>query len=279
MGADPATPGRRAPSRSLEILYQRLLTRFGWGMALLSGLQIVTRALDPPSPWRLPLVLSATVALPVWILLTARLRANPPDKDRSDAFAFTGAAFVMLQLTLVTVLVRDPMRLAAHFTLLGLVGVFVRRRRTFLAALSLILVGIAVTWHLAPPPAASARWMATQLAFATMVGLLVHQLMRTLLYRVGYLLHRLMEARRAVKELRDLIPICAACKRMRNDTGYWETVESYLERHTQAALTHGLCPTCLAAAREELRQDRTHRSGAPDPGPDQPGMPPNRPSS
>jgi sigma-B regulation protein RsbU (phosphoserine phosphatase) len=48
-----------------------------------------------------------------------------------------------------------------------------------------------------------------------------------------------------VKVLRGLIPICAGCKRIRGDTGYWREVEEYLKSRTEAEFSHGLCPECL----------------------------------
>lgn len=51
-----------------------------------------------------------------------------------------------------------------------------------------------------------------------------------------------------VKALRHLIPICANCKRIRDDQGFWNQIESYLSTHTEARFTHGLCPQC----KEEL---------------------------
>ena len=46
--------------------------------------------------------------------------------------------------------------------------------------------------------------------------------------------------------LRGLIPICAQCKKIRDDQQYWHTLENYLHTHMNMKLTHGLCPTCFA---------------------------------
>ena len=59
------------------------------------------------------------------------------------------------------------------------------------------------------------------------------------------LIAKLESALAQVKELRGLLPICACCKRIRNDAGDWDTVETYLRNHTDARLSHGLCPSCL----------------------------------
>lgn len=48
-----------------------------------------------------------------------------------------------------------------------------------------------------------------------------------------------------VRMLQGLIPICAQCKKIRDDKGYWEKVEVYLEKHSKARFTHGLCEECM----------------------------------
>jgi hypothetical protein len=47
-----------------------------------------------------------------------------------------------------------------------------------------------------------------------------------------------------VKKLRGLLPICANCKNIRNDHGYWQSVELYIMEHSSADFTHSLCPDC-----------------------------------
>jgi len=47
-----------------------------------------------------------------------------------------------------------------------------------------------------------------------------------------------------VKQLSGLIPICAHCKKIRDDQGYWQAVEGYISAHSEATFTHGLCPDC-----------------------------------
>ena len=47
------------------------------------------------------------------------------------------------------------------------------------------------------------------------------------------------------KTLSGLIPICASCKKIRDDQGYWQQVEEYIEKHTNAEFTHGLCEECV----------------------------------
>jgi phosphoserine phosphatase RsbU/P len=55
-----------------------------------------------------------------------------------------------------------------------------------------------------------------------------------------------------VRRLRGLLPICAYCKRIRDDRNYWQRVEVYVSEHTDATFTHGICPSCLEGAKAQL---------------------------
>ena len=59
------------------------------------------------------------------------------------------------------------------------------------------------------------------------------------------LIAELQEALANVKTLRGLIPICASCKKIRDDQGYWTHLETYLARHSDASFSHGLCLDCM----------------------------------
>lgn len=56
---------------------------------------------------------------------------------------------------------------------------------------------------------------------------------------------QLEEALKEVRTLQGLIPICAQCKKIRDDKGFWQKVEVYLEDHSNARFTHGLCEECM----------------------------------
>lgn len=73
-----------------------------------------------------------------------------------------------------------------------------------------------------------------------------------------------------VKELQGIIPICAWCKRIRNDTGYWNSVEEYIQGHSQVEFSHSMCPDCMrerygddAVADEDAAHDHDHRIACP----------------
>jgi PAS domain S-box-containing protein len=58
------------------------------------------------------------------------------------------------------------------------------------------------------------------------------------------LIQRLQEALSEVKQLSGLLPICAACKKIRDDKGYWNQIESYIKAHSEAEFSHSICPDC-----------------------------------
>lgn len=65
----------------------------------------------------------------------------------------------------------------------------------------------------------------------------------------------LQRALREVKVLRGLIPICASCKKIRNDGGFWQQLEEYLSDHSEAEFSHGLCQPCIKKLYPGVYQD------------------------
>jgi CheY-like chemotaxis protein len=65
------------------------------------------------------------------------------------------------------------------------------------------------------------------------------------------LTQELKEAIANIKVLRGLLPICAWCKKVRDDEGYWEQVEAYVETHADVKFSHGICPECFKKVKEE----------------------------
>jgi hypothetical protein len=58
------------------------------------------------------------------------------------------------------------------------------------------------------------------------------------------IIDELKKALAEIKTLKGIVPICASCKKIRDDKGYWEQVESYIGRHTDAKFSHGICSEC-----------------------------------
>lgn len=86
------------------------------------------------------------------------------------------------------------------------------------------------------------------------VGVRVVELQQRLAERV----RELEQALSRVKQLQGLLPICAHCKKIRDDKNYWQQVETYIVQHSEATFTHGICPTCwdvvVKPQLEQLRQ-------------------------
>lgn len=68
---------------------------------------------------------------------------------------------------------------------------------------------------------------------------------------------RMAQVLEKIKTLHGLLPICAWCKRIRDDHGYWKQVEAYVHEHTGADFTHGICPDCLQKQRPKKGPDRS----------------------
>ena len=69
------------------------------------------------------------------------------------------------------------------------------------------------------------------------------------------------ELSKEIRILREILPICANCKKIRKDTGYWENVEQYIEEHSSSKLSHGICPDCYKKlypefAKKSIKKDR-----------------------
>jgi len=58
------------------------------------------------------------------------------------------------------------------------------------------------------------------------------------------LIFDLQKALTEIKKLSGLLPICSICKKIRDDQGYWEQIESYIEKHADVDFSHGICPEC-----------------------------------
>ena len=58
------------------------------------------------------------------------------------------------------------------------------------------------------------------------------------------LIKKLQDALDKIKTLRGIIPICASCKKIRDDKGYWNQLENYIKEHSEADFSHGICPDC-----------------------------------
>jgi hypothetical protein len=64
----------------------------------------------------------------------------------------------------------------------------------------------------------------------------------------------LQQALAELKVLRGFIPICAWCHRVRDDAGFWQQIEKYLDARADVTFSHGICPACTTVAQEQLHE-------------------------
>lgn len=69
------------------------------------------------------------------------------------------------------------------------------------------------------------------------------------------LIGELQKALSEVKTLSGLLPICANCKKIRDDKGYWNQIEGYIQQHSDAQFSHGICPDCIKKLYPEYAKD------------------------
>ena len=81
--------------------------------------------------------------------------------------------------------------------------------------------------------------------------------------RQKQLIDDLQSALAQVKTLTGLLPICAHCKKIRDDTGYWTQLEIYMAQHADVSFTHGICPECMNDIRESMASDNAPRNSSP----------------
>jgi hypothetical protein len=93
---------------------------------------------------------------------------------------------------------------------------------------------------------------------------------------IGYMVARihalLVVAQKKVNTLSGLLPICAKCKKIRDDKGYWHKLEEYISEHSEADFTHGLCESCFQDTLREagIEGDITKPTNLPHSEPDDP---------
>jgi DNA-binding response OmpR family regulator len=68
------------------------------------------------------------------------------------------------------------------------------------------------------------------------------------------LILQLTEALSEIKTLKGYLPICAWCKKIRNDEGCWDQLENYISKHTDASFSHGICPDCFEKSKSGIKE-------------------------
>jgi len=81
-----------------------------------------------------------------------------------------------------------------------------------------------------------------------------HVRLRKTILEMDMIIHQLKEALSEIKTLSGLIPICANCKKIRDDKGYWQQVEQYIKKHSEAEFSHSICPDCVSELYAEFQE-------------------------
>ncbi|MCS6885028.1 MAG: response regulator [Acidobacteriota bacterium] len=67
-----------------------------------------------------------------------------------------------------------------------------------------------------------------------------------------YVAERILEYTKQIRTLKNFLPICMYCKKIRNDENYWQQLESYIQEQTGSTFTHGICPDCYQKAMQQI---------------------------
>jgi sensor domain CHASE-containing protein len=111
-------------------------------------------------------------------------------------------------------------------------------------------------WSMASPRIAAYRIVAILVGLVVLFLLLVQQREITIRKKVEEeretVIKSLREALAEVKQLSGLLPICTSCKKIRDDKGYWNQIESYISEHSEAQFSHSICRDCARKYYPEL---------------------------
>ncbi len=89
--------------------------------------------------------------------------------------------------------------------------------------------------------------------------IIVSRIIRNKAVQQEDIINQLQHALGEVKILKGFIPICASCKKIRNDAGYWQDVEVYMQKHSEAEFSHGICPECVSKLYPDQYQQMEQR--------------------
>ncbi len=98
-------------------------------------------------------------------------------------------------------------------------------------------------------------WIAVACAVVGLAGMFYRGRMSAAAKREAELARRVEEEMARTKILRGLLPICASCKKIRDDKGYWNQIESFIHTHSEADFSHSICPECMQRLYPEYAED------------------------
>ncbi len=255
---------RQEGERPLIEGYRRLSLVLGVYLLLLLPIYLATGA-----GWRSPRFTVTALCALILIATFGAFRWGNPDITQALRLAALAMGGILLQVLTNLLVLRDP-RLTSD-VMLWLVGAaLVFRRRSWLVAM--FALGV-IPW-LAVMRLATGAWpefhwvigvssagVVAAAAHLILVGIQSSQERLRMQDHIRQrtneqLIEMLVETVERNRTLQGLIPICAQCKKVRDDNGYWQQVEHYLATRSEATFSHGLCPGCAREVREDFGLDK-----------------------
>jgi hypothetical protein len=181
------------------------------------------------------------------VLLVVAAMLRSPQRGVVVAGTAIGiAASAVLDLAIVAVTGRSSSPLLAFTPVLALVLPFVAfdMIRLGLAGSAFLLVGTGIMLALDGSSPGSLIILANAGGGALACGWLLARALERTRRAESAQRAELAEAMANVKTLKGLLPVCAWCRRVRGDAGYWQQIESYITAHSDATITHSLCQEC-----------------------------------
>ena len=176
--------------------------------------------------------------------------------------------YLVCGLLMVVILAMDmatPSGLAMGVPYIAAVVLSLRspnRRFIIFTAIACTIYTVVATIHKPPPGELLAVFLdRTLVLFAIWVTATLALQRRILEEKRGLAIQEREKALDDVKVLRGLLPMCASCKRIRDDQGYWTQIERYIRDHSEAKFSHGVCPACAAKLYPEVFGENRPASG------------------
>lgn len=253
-----------------EELERRILRGYRW-IALVIGfyqfllLPVYFLNYPPGTPWVYsPLVSGSLLLSTWWVLKSPRL-----DVDLAGWIAVGGLTILLGQI-LMNLLAQHSLRFTSDLMLVVAgAPIVISRRARYFGFLAMILGGWLLLVGFAGLRDELLHW-GVGLASASIVSLILFLHLRQVRrsqedLRIQdrlrerekeHLIAWYSDALENIKTLRGLIPICAHCKKIRDDAGYWQQVEHFVKERSEAQFTHGICPDCAREMMAELKQSK-----------------------
>nr|MBI3612346.1 hypothetical protein [Nitrospirota bacterium] len=176
-------------------------------------------------------------------------------------FRLLAGGTVVLACIIFTIDLLLPLGVAVGvlYTILVLLSMWSPHRRFILVVAAGVSVLTVLDFFLSP---GNAHWMALSNRLLSLFTIWVVAVLSFLHKRTQEererLILELQDSLDHIKTLRGLLPVCVSCKKVHNGQGYWKSLDAYIAEHSEAQITHGICPDCFshyypkAVAREAL---------------------------